>query len=179
MESVELCDNHLLNLFAIQFPMFSFLVCWKTKICFHCCSFDFSIFLVLLFVVSLRIDFTKILSGIEVETNERRGPPPNPVEIAVSKLHFPDGELQWCICLLKIMVYVAGFIWAEIKQLYQEGLHQYMVRNRLLFVRLWIFFILGGYVEFTRLDYKLSLFGHNCPSSNGLYQGKFVDFRSD
>jgi len=31
----------------------------------------------------LRIDFAKILSGIEVETNERRGPPPNPVEIAV------------------------------------------------------------------------------------------------
>jgi hypothetical protein len=29
--------------------------------------------------------------------------------------------------LIKIMVYVAGFIWAEIKQLYQEGLHQYMV----------------------------------------------------
>jgi hypothetical protein len=27
------------------------------------------------------------------------------------------------------MVYVAGFIWAEIKQLYQEGLHQYMVRE--------------------------------------------------
>ena len=26
------------------------------------------------------------------------------------------------------MVYVAGFIWAEIKQLYQEGLHQYMVK---------------------------------------------------
>ena len=25
------------------------------------------------------------------------------------------------------MFYVAGFIWAEIKQLYQEGLHQYMV----------------------------------------------------
>ncbi|CAF5164051.1 unnamed protein product, partial [Rotaria magnacalcarata] len=24
------------------------------------------------------------------------------------------------------MFYVAGFIWAEIKQLYQEGLHQYM-----------------------------------------------------
>ena len=39
--------------------------------------------LVLLFVVSLRIDFGKLLSGIEEETNERRGPPPNPVEIAV------------------------------------------------------------------------------------------------
>jgi len=41
------------------------------------------IFLVLLFVVSLRIDFTKLLSGIEAESNERRGPAPNPVEIAV------------------------------------------------------------------------------------------------
>jgi hypothetical protein len=27
------------------------------------------------------------------------------------------------------MVYGAGFIWAEIKQLYQEGLHQYMVKT--------------------------------------------------
>lgn len=41
--------------------------------------------LVLLFVVSLRIDFGKLLSGKEEETNERRGPPPNPVELAVSK----------------------------------------------------------------------------------------------
>ncbi len=28
------------------------------------------------------------------------------------------------------MIYVAGFIWAEIKQLYQEGLHQYMVKKK-------------------------------------------------
>ncbi len=46
-------------------------------------TINFIFVLVLLFVVSLRIDFAKILSGIEVETNERRGPPPNPVEIAV------------------------------------------------------------------------------------------------
>jgi hypothetical protein len=45
-----------------------------------------SFFLVLLFVVSLRIDFAKILSGLEVETNERRGPPPNPIEIAVRNI---------------------------------------------------------------------------------------------
>jgi hypothetical protein len=31
------------------------------------------------------------------------------------------------------MVYVAGFIWAEIKQLYQEGLHQYMVKQNFIF----------------------------------------------
>ncbi|CAF4493895.1 unnamed protein product [Rotaria sp. Silwood1] len=74
---------------------------------FICHSISYIFFLILLFVVSLRIDFGKLLSGIEEETNERRGPPPNPVEIA-------------------IMFYVAGFIWAEIKQLYQEGLHQYM-----------------------------------------------------
>ncbi|CAF1233142.1 unnamed protein product [Rotaria sordida] len=74
---------------------------------FICHSVSYIFFLILLFVVSLRIDFAKVLSGIEEETNERRGPPPNPVEIA-------------------IMFYVAGFIWAEIKQLYQEGLHQYM-----------------------------------------------------
>jgi hypothetical protein len=30
------------------------------------------------------------------------------------------------------MLYVAGFIWAEIKELYQEGLHQYMVREFLI-----------------------------------------------
>ncbi|CAF0793560.1 unnamed protein product, partial [Didymodactylos carnosus] len=60
----------------------------------------------LLFIISLRIDFGK-WSDKEEDMNERRGPPPNPVELA-------------------IMVYVAGFIWAEIKQLYQEGLHQYM-----------------------------------------------------
>jgi hypothetical protein len=40
-------------------------------------------YLVLLFVVSLRIDFGKLLSGIEEEINEKRGPPPNPVELAV------------------------------------------------------------------------------------------------
>ncbi|CAF4574860.1 unnamed protein product [Rotaria socialis] len=74
---------------------------------FICHSISYVFFLILLFVVSLRIDFGKLLSGIEAETNEKRGPPPNPVEIA-------------------IMFYVAGFIWAEIKQLYQEGLHQYM-----------------------------------------------------
>jgi hypothetical protein len=39
--------------------------------------------LVLLFVVSLRIDFGKIVSGIDEELNERRGPPPNPIELAV------------------------------------------------------------------------------------------------
>ncbi|CAF0825592.1 unnamed protein product [Rotaria sp. Silwood1] len=74
---------------------------------FICHSVSYIFFLILLFVVSLRIDFGKLLSGIEEEANERRGPPPNPVELA-------------------IMFYVAGFIWAEIKQLYQEGLHQYM-----------------------------------------------------
>ncbi|UJR21541.1 hypothetical protein I4U23_024626 [Adineta vaga] len=74
---------------------------------FICHSISYIFFLILLFVVSLRIDFGKLLSGIEDEINERRGPPPNPVEIA-------------------IMFYVAGFIWAEIKQLYQEGIHQYM-----------------------------------------------------
>ncbi|CAF0722199.1 unnamed protein product [Adineta ricciae] len=74
---------------------------------FICHSISYIFFLILLFVVSLRIDFGKLLSGIEDEVNERRGPPPNPVEIA-------------------IMFYVAGFIWAEIKQLYQEGIHQYM-----------------------------------------------------
>jgi hypothetical protein len=46
----------------------------------------FDYFLVLLFVVSLRIDFHKLLSDVEVETNERRGPPPNPIEIAVREI---------------------------------------------------------------------------------------------
>ena len=67
------------------------------------------------------------------------------------------------------MVYVAGFIWAEIKQLYQEGLHQYMVSKLSLLILVLQIFILGGYVEFIRLDYQLSLFSHYRPSSNGLY----------
>jgi hypothetical protein len=41
------------------------------------------LYLVLLFVVSLRIDFGKLLSGSEEAADERRGPPPNPVELAV------------------------------------------------------------------------------------------------
>jgi hypothetical protein len=77
-------------------------------------------------VVSLRIDFGKFLSGTEEETNERRGPPPNPVEIAVSS-HGTVRRRSSSRFISQIMVYVAGFIWAEIKQLYQEGLHQYMV----------------------------------------------------
>lgn len=40
--------------------------------------------LVLLFVVSLRIDFGELFSDGKV-SDERRGPPPNPVELAVSK----------------------------------------------------------------------------------------------
>lgn len=50
------------------------------------------------------------------------------------------------------MVYVAGFIWAEIKQLYQEGLHQYMVWIRKFDFKLHYhcyYIILGGYLEFT------------------------------
>lgn len=42
----------------------------------------FFLHLVLLFVVSLRIDFGELLSYAEV-SNERRAPPPNPVELAV------------------------------------------------------------------------------------------------
>jgi hypothetical protein len=42
----------------------------------------FFVLLVLLFVVSLRIDFGELLSDAKV-SNERRGPPPNPVELAV------------------------------------------------------------------------------------------------
>lgn len=76
-------------------------------------------------MVSLRIDFGKFFSGIEQETNEGRGPPPNPVEIAVSNRETVRRRSP-CFAS-QIMVYVAGFIWAEIKQLYQEGLHQYMV----------------------------------------------------
>jgi hypothetical protein len=49
------------------------------------------------------------------------------------------------------MVYVAGFIWAEIKQLYQEGLHQYMVK-KFSIISIINYSILGGYMEFIRLD---------------------------
>ena len=80
---VELCDNHLSNSFVIRFRTFFFLVSFskekKTKK-------KTSIRLVLLFVVSLRIDFGKFLSTIEEVPRERRGPPPNPVELAVRKM---------------------------------------------------------------------------------------------
>jgi hypothetical protein len=59
--------------------MFSFLVSISKNDKYNSSCF----FLVLLFVVSLRIDFGKLVSGIEEEANERRGPPPNPVELAV------------------------------------------------------------------------------------------------
>jgi hypothetical protein len=52
------------------------------------------------------------------------------------------------------MLYVAGLIWAEIKQLYQEGIHQYIVKKSrtsiLDYKNCWN--ILGGYLEFIRLD---------------------------
>lgn len=52
------------------------------------------------------------------------------------------------------MVYVAGFIWAEIKQLYQEGLHQYMVHSLdRRDLRKISFEFLGRYMESSRLDY--------------------------
>ena len=57
-----------------------------------------SLYLVLLFVVSLRIEFGKLLSGTEVEINERRGPPPNPVELAVSQL---QGCLFCFVCTIQ------------------------------------------------------------------------------
>ena len=38
-----------------------------------------------------------------------------------------DYEFTFILAFVQIMFYVAGFIWAEIKQLYQEGIHQYMV----------------------------------------------------
>lgn len=79
------------------------------------------------------------------------------------------------------MFYVAGFIWAEIKQLYQEGLHQYMVIDKqkkfFRFVRNECF-ILGGYMEFIRLDYQLSLCSYYCTTSHGVYQSTSLSFLS-
>ncbi|CAM4750907.1 unnamed protein product [Rotaria magnacalcarata] len=126
---------------------------------FICHSISYVFFLILLFVVSLRIDFGKLLSGIEEETNEKRGPPPNPVEIA-------------------IMFYVAGFIWAEIKQLYQEGLHQYMadtwnlldwVTNCLYLAT--IVLRVMAYVKVNQEEHDLqakSLVVHSSPNSTGV-----------
>jgi hypothetical protein len=68
------------------------------------------------------------------------------------------------------MIYVAGFIWAEIKQLYQEGLHQYMVGDRHVGTRLDpTTDCLGGHLESTGLDDKLFVFGHDHRSCHGLH----------
>lgn len=67
------------------------------------------------------------------------------------------------------MVYVAGFIWAEIKQLYQEGLHQYMVRKFVEYLYKICYLIQGGYMESIRLDNKLFVCSYYCSSSYGIY----------
>ena len=52
------------------------------------------------------------------------------------------------------MIYVAGFIWAEIKQLYQEGFTSiYGKKNFLIIILIIYILILGGYMEFIRLGY--------------------------
>ena len=60
-----------------------FLSMWKFFV-FVNFLFFFLFLSVLLFVVSLRIEFGDLLTGTEQESNERRGPPPNPVELAAS-----------------------------------------------------------------------------------------------
>ncbi|CAF0894620.1 unnamed protein product [Rotaria sordida] len=136
---------------------------------FICHSVSYIFFLILLFVVSLRIDFGKLLSGIEQEANERRGPPPNPVELA-------------------IMIYVAGFIWAEIKQLYQEGLHQYMADTwnlldwitNCLYVATIVLRIMA-YIKVNREERDLhdKLVDHVAPASSGVHHSPHPNLTSD
>ena len=66
----------------------------------------FIYFIVLLILASLRIK--SVLSNSDEDHNkEKRGPPPTSIE-------------------LMIFCYVASFIWSEIKQLYNEGLIEYL-----------------------------------------------------
>ena len=69
------------------------------------------------------------------------------------------------------MIYVAGFIWAEIKQLYQEGLHQYMVGNEQVVARRdhQTIDCLGGHLESAGLDDELFVFGHDHRACHGLH----------
>lgn len=72
------------------------------------------------------------------------------------------------------MFYVAGFIWAEIKQLYQEGLHQYMVKKILSELQSLVQTseLLGRYLESLGLDDKLSLLSYDSSSGHGLCESK-------
>ncbi len=77
---VGLCANPLSNLFVIRFRIYFSSVRHFE----HRRRKEQSLGrLVLLFVVSLRIDFGKFMSNMDEVTSERRGPPPNPVELAV------------------------------------------------------------------------------------------------
>jgi len=64
------------------------------------------LFIVLLILASLRIR-SVLADSVEDNNKEKRGPPPTSIE--------------WMI-----YVYVASFIWSEIKQLYNEGLIEYL-----------------------------------------------------
>uniref|UniRef100_A0A0N5CG21 ANK_REP_REGION domain-containing protein n=1 Tax=Strongyloides papillosus TaxID=174720 RepID=A0A0N5CG21_STREA len=92
----------------------------KPFIKFICHSASYCYFLFLLILASQRIDytfffdlFTNDINGSEssknedIDRKETRGPPPTPVELA-------------------ILIWVMGFIWVEIKQLWDSGLHEYM-----------------------------------------------------
>lgn len=79
---------------------------------FICHSASYILFLILLILASQRIKsvMTGPNDGNEHDNSikgEKRGPGPTSIE-------------------LMIMVYVLGFIWAEIKQLYQEGIEEYL-----------------------------------------------------
>uniref|UniRef100_A0AAF5DAU8 Transient receptor ion channel domain-containing protein n=1 Tax=Strongyloides stercoralis TaxID=6248 RepID=A0AAF5DAU8_STRER len=92
----------------------------KPFIKFICHSASYCYFLFLLILASQRIDYTfffdlfsndnnsiESMKDEDIDRKETRGPPPTPVELA-------------------ILIWVLGFIWVEIKQLWDNGFHEYI-----------------------------------------------------
>ncbi|GAU98498.1 hypothetical protein RvY_09636 [Ramazzottius varieornatus] len=106
---------------GLMFPVFSviYLVAPKSRIGlmmrqpfikFLCHSASYICFLGLLILASQRIESIVDMNDGDGEAktkNERRGPPPTPVENL-------------------IMIWVAGLIWVEIKQLWDVGIYEYL-----------------------------------------------------
>ena len=72
----------------------------------YCLKLILFFIIVLLILASLRIK-TVMIGADEDNNKEKRGPPPTSIE-------------------LMILCYVFSFIWTEIKQLYTEGLFEYL-----------------------------------------------------
>ncbi len=102
---------------------------------FQCLSqFEFSIlFSVLLILTSLRIKSVMhydTQDQIEKSQSEKRGTHPTTIELIILAYVIGNQNISWLLnfhwnayCLVNKKI---GFVWTEVKQLYQEGLEEYM-----------------------------------------------------